>query len=159
MKKTMQLILAILITSTFSFSAYAECLLGDVSGNGKVSGLDAAYVFSYLSGKMVLNECQRISADTDGDGKITRGDALLIGEYTVQNLKSLPAQFGDVLYDGAASAKSATAVMQYIQGSRAFTDAQKHLADVNGDGTIDGTDANLILQYSAKVIPKLPIPR
>lgn len=158
MKKSMQLILAILIT-TFSFSASAECLLGDVSSNGRVTGLDAAYVFSYLSGKMVLNECQRISADTDGDGKITRGDAFLIGEYAVQNLKSLPAQFGDVLYEGAASAKSAAAVMQYIQGAIAFTDAQKHLADVNGDGAVDATDVNLILQFSSKALPKLPIPR
>ncbi|MBO5120173.1 MAG: prepilin-type N-terminal cleavage/methylation domain-containing protein [Bacilli bacterium] len=55
--------------------------------------------------------------------------------------------YGDVNLDGSILSSDVVAINGYVAGSNLnFNELQKRLADVNGDGLINGYDANLIMQ-------------
>lgn len=63
---------------------------GDVSGNGSISGMDAAMVAQYLAGITSLSDEQKRVADVTQNGEITTLDADVIARYRVGLISSLP---------------------------------------------------------------------
>ncbi len=59
---------------TQTFTVQLE-LLGDVTGDLKISSTDALFIAQYLAGVRELDELQRRKADVDGDGIITANDS------------------------------------------------------------------------------------
>lgn len=68
--------------------APTDVLLGDVTGNGVVSVIDAQQVARYSDGLPVIYPigepiCGHLSGDVDGDGGVDMDDAVAIAEYAV----------------------------------------------------------------------------
>lgn len=149
----------------YTFGAFGEefncpnLIMGDVSLNGKVNSADLAILSSFLVGLKALNPCQRIAADVDADSIITRGDLNVLRAFVVQLINVLPALYGDVTHNGSLSSLDTSFVSAYISGSRSFSPAQLHLADVNRDGVVDFFDQALISKAVVRNLPKLPIPK
>ena len=88
--------------------------------------------------------------DLDGKPRIA-GDAIDMGVYETSE------QFiGDVTADGEISSNDAIWILQYVVGTRTFSEAQKQAADASGDGEITSYDAALVLQYTVGIIKHLP---
>jgi len=64
--------------------------LGDVTGDGTISALDAAWVLQAVVGLITLDETQRENADVDGDGNVTPYDASLILQIVVGLINEFP---------------------------------------------------------------------
>ncbi len=67
-------------------------LLGDVTGDGKVNSLDAAFVLRYDASLIGEDELDLSSADVTGDGKINAQDAAFILRYDAGLLPQFPAE-------------------------------------------------------------------
>ena len=57
---------------------------GDVTGDGKVTSGDAAFIAQHAAKLRQLNETQLFYADVTGDGKATSGDAAFIAQYAAK---------------------------------------------------------------------------
>ena len=66
---------AIQMTGDATTLELTNVLLGDVNGDGKVSGIDARWVLQASSGARTFDASQTAAADVNGDGKITAVDA------------------------------------------------------------------------------------
>ncbi|RKY02547.1 hypothetical protein DRP77_07730 [Candidatus Poribacteria bacterium] len=66
--------------------------LGDVTGNGKITALDASWVLRSCAGLKVLSEDEAKIADVNGDGKVTPRDAGLILKCVVGLINSFPGE-------------------------------------------------------------------
>ena len=76
-------------------------VLGDVSGNGRASALDAALILRYVVGLIVLPDPEHPSftvsvADVSGNGWISAFDASLVLRYVVGLLSRFPVEGGYV---------------------------------------------------------------
>ena len=58
--------------------------LGDLTGDGKVTSGDAAFIAQHAAKLRQLNETQMFYADVTGDGKTTSGDAAFIAQYAAK---------------------------------------------------------------------------
>ena len=58
-----------------------DYILGDVTGDGKITSEDSKLVSSYCVGNTALTYKQINAADVNKDGMITTKDALLIEKY------------------------------------------------------------------------------
>ncbi|MBR6594948.1 MAG: dockerin type I repeat-containing protein, partial [Clostridia bacterium] len=67
-------------------------LLGDVTGDGKVNALDAAFVLRYDAGLIGEDRLKLDAADVTGDGKINAQDAAFILRYDAGLLPKFPAE-------------------------------------------------------------------
>jgi len=84
-------------------------VLGDASGNGRVSALDAALILRYVVGSIVLPDAvypafTAYVADVSGNGRITAFDASLILRYVVGLLDRFPVEGGYVVQTKIVSA-------------------------------------------------------
>lgn len=57
----------------------------------------------------------------------------------------LNCQLGDVDYSGTLTTTDSTEISKYVAGTAIPSNLQKHLADYNGDGVVNTTDARLVL--------------
>lgn len=71
-------------TGTVSNVKLTYALYGDVNRDGVISATDATAIFVHLNGGKRLNILQKQLADVDGDGKVTKEDAVHIQEYIVR---------------------------------------------------------------------------
>lgn len=71
-------------TGTASDIKITYALYGDVNRDGVISATDATAIFVHLNGGKRLNILQKQLADVDGDGKVTKEDAVHIQEYIVR---------------------------------------------------------------------------
>jgi hypothetical protein len=78
------------------------------------------------------------------------------GSYYFNNLE--PGIF-NISVNSRSNAASIDAlyIAQYFTGTRQFTDIQKKLADVNGDGTINSTDSMMVQQHFVGMINTYPV--
>ena len=88
--------------------------------------------------------------------RITTND--LEGQVVQLTATDLPpegrvARLGDVTFNGTLSSLDAAWVLQYIAGTRTFSEEQVLLADLTGDGTTSSLDATRILQVSVNINP------
>ncbi|MBR6593992.1 MAG: dockerin type I repeat-containing protein [Clostridia bacterium] len=67
------------------------CKTGDVTGDGKVNSLDAAFVLRYDAGLTPFTYEQKIAADVTGDSKVNSLDAAFILRYDAGLIPDFPA--------------------------------------------------------------------
>ena len=84
-------------------------VLGDASGNGRVSALDASLILRYVVGSIILPDAvypafTAYVADVSGNGRITAFDASLILRYVVGLLDRFPVEGGYLVQTKVASA-------------------------------------------------------
>ena len=65
--------------------------LGDTTGDGSISAMDAALVLRHLSGGAVLSDAAFIAGDVNGDSLITIDDAILILQFVSGQVPCFPA--------------------------------------------------------------------
>ena len=63
---------------TFEGKTYALVILGDVSGDGKISAMDYVKVKNKIMGSNNMNSAAKKAADANGDGKISAADYVKI---------------------------------------------------------------------------------
>lgn len=75
--------------------AGTEVLLGDVNGDGKITGMDVTVLKMYMKNKYTLSPTQMKAADVNGDGKITGVDVTMLKMYMKNKLAAFPASNGE----------------------------------------------------------------
>ena len=58
-------------------------MLGDVTGDGKINGLDVTWVMQYNVGSRALDEKAMKAADVNNDGKVNALDVTWIMQHNV----------------------------------------------------------------------------
>lgn len=76
-------------TANLSITVSAAPLLGDVNGDGSITGADAQYILDAEAGLKALPLVT--VGDVSADGKVDRDDATLILQYADQKISSFPA--------------------------------------------------------------------
>lgn len=124
--------------------------LGDLDGDGVLTGHDTAMLSAAACGELVLTEEQNAVADVNGDGNVDMADAemlfeqqtYLLGDVTMQGKER--TEMDDVMallvHYAAASAGNA----------EDWTAVQTNLADVDLDGDITILDACILLSGFAR---------
>ena len=70
-----------------------QIVYGDVNGDGKVNGTDAAMLYGTVKGTYTMTQAgQSLVADVNGDGKINGTDAAMLYAYVKGALKKFPAE-------------------------------------------------------------------
>jgi hypothetical protein len=123
--------------------AFASTMLGDINGDGNISSVDTSMVRQYIEGYITLTDDQKIAADVDINGTIECADVQLI-RFTIGQLITLPAMFGDVNGNLQLQSNDTTLVRRFVAGTTIPTLRQATLADVSLDGIIDTTDVDSI---------------
>ena len=72
----------------------AASMLGDASGNGTVSALDAALVLQYMAGLVQFDEPSISASEVSGNELVSSLDASYILRYTAGTIECLPAEEG-----------------------------------------------------------------
>ena len=108
--------------------------LGDVNEDGKVDNLDSVMTLRYIAGLVELTPEQILKADVNCDGKVTEEDAKLILNYDAEIISGFSSEFAGYLNEINNSINE-----DYVNGYE--------IGDVNADGKVDSTDANLIYNY------------
>ena len=95
MKKIIALMMVIVISLSFSLSAFAAGRYGDVTNDNKVNSSDALKILLVTTGRGSLTSAQRVYADLNGDKKINSADALLVLQYSVSLISVFPVEKGE----------------------------------------------------------------
>ena len=93
MKRTRRTVVAATVLGvalSFAVVRVAVALLGDLSGDGLVTPLDAQQVLEAIVGRRVLTPAQLADADVDGDGDVDVADAQLIRQFADHTLGGFP---------------------------------------------------------------------
>ena len=69
-----------------------EVVLGDLSGDGKITSMDLLLLRKYLKGETELDKRQIEAADLNDDGKLTTMDLLLLRKYLAGEIDEFPAK-------------------------------------------------------------------
>ncbi|MEG1835340.1 MAG: dockerin type I repeat-containing protein [Oscillospiraceae bacterium] len=77
------------LSSACESYANSSHILGDVSGDGRVSSGDAVLVLRYEAQLIQLSPEQIVAADVTADGRVSSGDAIKILRYEAQLIDSL----------------------------------------------------------------------
>ena len=64
--------------------------LGDLNDDGKVNNLDYAFVYRFINNAWILTNSQKVCADVDGDGLVTKSDYELMFNYYNDNVTTFP---------------------------------------------------------------------
>lgn len=67
-------------------------ILGDVSGDKRITAVDALITLQHAVGKLTLTGNQLLAANVDGNEKVDATDALLILQKTVMKIDKFPAE-------------------------------------------------------------------
>ena len=135
-------------------AAAAENLLGDVDGDGVITGHDTALISRYLyDDSFSLTAEQLARADITRDGQVTAEDAIwLHANYEQYAL-------GDVDLDGSVTIDDGLNCMRFIMQKNGFsssdttyTEVQQNLMDADGNGIINIDDASRIVEFYSKIV-------
>ena len=72
---------------------YPDVIWGDVNDEAGVTASDALTVLQFATGKITLDEKQKVAANVDGKGDVTSADALMVLQYATQKITSFPVAF------------------------------------------------------------------
>ena len=67
------------------------CLMGDVSGDGKITSADVTMLKRYVTHKISADKLDLSAADVNGDGIVDVVDAAMLGQYQAGLIDSLSA--------------------------------------------------------------------
>ena len=87
-------------------------LLGDASGDGEVTALDASQVLRYAVGLIDFSGVQLAAADVSGDGEVGAFDASLILEFVGGAIDCFPADDGCAVENAPALAAQSSGAAQ-----------------------------------------------
>lgn len=124
--------------------------LGDVNEDGVINSGDALVVQQYVNGTVTLTAIQQVAADVTEDGKITSEDAELILQVSVgktefdTNVNTNTTVNTDTSTDTSTNTTTDSSTTQTTPVEQALV-----YGDVDGDGSINSTDARLALQHSS----------
>ena len=104
MKKIISLALVVAMVLSLSVVAFAA-KLGDVSGDGKVTGADALYVLQAAAGIKTLTAEQKKRADYNKDGDVTAVDARKILQVVAKLIpeEEMTTSKPPIIIDGGGS--------------------------------------------------------
>lgn len=134
----------------------SDGMLGDLDGDGVLTGHDTAMLSRYLyADSTLLNEEQLKLADFNGDGTVDAADAVALHAAEVY-------QLGDVNLDGALFSEDVLYVWAQLERNLQFSvpeeyypvssQVQINLMDADGDGKITGYDcAQLLNAYGNRM--------
>lgn len=118
-----------------------DYVLGDVNGDGIVSSDDASLILQYIMGEISFTERQFKAADMNKDGEVGPSDYVKLCNKIEEMY-----QKGDVNTDGVVDSKDLELVQKHLRGEVEFNQAQKKLADMNNDNSIDAMDTYLLIE-------------
>ena len=133
---------ALAVSAVPSFSAAETPAMGDVTGDGKLTGADAAEILRYssalLSNADPSEECHYyenilLYGDYNNDGRIDGNDSSAIMRDLIN---TTDRSLSDVI----------------IEGNSYIAAEYPRMGDVNGDGTVNGTDATIVLKYFSNLL-------
>ncbi|WP_294366571.1 dockerin type I repeat-containing protein [uncultured Ruminococcus sp.] len=137
----------------FSVSAL-DGILGDVDGDGVITGHDTALISRYLyDDSFTLTDDQLARADITKDGQVTAEDAIwLHANYEQYAL-------GDVDLDGRITLDDGFNCMIFIMQKNGFsspdityTEVQQNLMDADGNGIINIDDTSRLVEFYSKIV-------
>ena len=121
--------------------------VGDVNRDGYISISDVTAIQYHIAGTSPLSERNLTYADVNLDGKVDNHDATLIQKYNIKIVDILPIKYGDVNDDGIINIKDVTEIRKHTGGIATLTGHNLEAADVNLDGLINDTDAEILQEY------------
>ena len=144
---------------------------GDVYEDGLIDMRDSLLLMQYLELDEKISEQSKKNADVNADGKINNTDNLLILQYIsgwYNDTETLPnspikdyVMYGDLTEDGIINDKDSIKLQQYLNKEITLNTQATKNADVNGDGSINSTDYDLlekyILEHSDGAVPNAPL--
>lgn len=107
----------------------------------------------------IFGRCLAVVVTPLDTSSSSTGYKIKINEDTVNNpcTSTDSIVYGDVNGDGKIRLVDAAFIQEYVAGTRELTSVQLIAADVNLDGVVDDTDAQLVVDYCALKINKLPV--
>ncbi|MEZ4700758.1 MAG: DUF5060 domain-containing protein [Rhodothermales bacterium] len=120
-------------------------LMGDASGDGTISALDASLILQHAIGLIVLPPATIDLADPSGNGEIIAFDASLVLQYVAGLRTCFPAEAG------CAAGKTASTAARHAYFGAATRDAQGRIRvpiHLDDDGT-SMRSAQLVVRYDA----------
>lgn len=94
MKKTVAILLALVLSFAMSISCFAASY-GDVDGNGSVNSSDALLILQASTGLLNLTSAQKNRADVTNDDKVNSSDALMVLSRAVGIIDIFPVEEGE----------------------------------------------------------------
>ncbi len=130
---------------------------GDVNGDGTVNVKDAGMILKFVQGNLIPTAEQVKTADIDGDGKVTKLDYLYLQGYFISgDNKSLPT-FEDILKVVEIFENENYFSVSVRNGEEVSLVYKEEKSvpvpfDVNGDGSVNVSDAVEIQKYLAGLV-------
>ena len=147
-----------------------KAVIGEVTGDGKITLSDSTLIRAYVAGKRTLTKQQLLNADVNADGEVNIIDSLLLQRFYVGKYpNTLPNEpitdyvfYGDVNEDGEInSVFNSTVIYDYVVNNKSLNYQQLKNADVNGDGKVDLVDSILLYRFALgeypSTLPDIPI--
>ena len=98
------------VTQTTTYRVGA--LLGDATGDGEITAMDASQILRYAVGLIDLSEAQLAAADVSSDGDASAFDASLILQFVAGEIDCFPADDGCEVEDAPALATQSSGSSQ-----------------------------------------------
>lgn len=146
---------------------------GDVNRDGIIDQVDNDVVTRYCQTGTGLDADQFVLADVNGDAYVNALDEMLITLYKLGKITSFPIgvstvlvnsnrsakliRYGDVNEDGVINQTDRDAITLYIQIGTGLVGEQRILADVDGNGFINGSDEMRVHTYILGKITTFPV--
>lgn len=144
---------------------------GDANEDGIVNSKDALLILNYIEKNKNLTKQGQLNADVNADGKINKVDSTLVLRfasgwyYDVKTLPDLPIKdyvmYGDLTEDGIINENDSIKLQQYLNKEVSLNTQATKNADVNGDGSINSTDYDLLEKYISEhsdgAVPNAPL--
>ena len=125
---------------------------GDINSDSKVDPDDWNLMWDFIKGKRTPTAGEKTAADLNNDGTINATDAALLENLVKTAFDQDVADYrgrGDVDGNGKLNAADANIIKGIAQERGNTVPSGQPLADVNGDGKVDGWDYFILLKVIA----------
>jgi hypothetical protein len=160
-KKALVLVASLCITITTAVTAFASppfgynrIIIGDTNNDFVIDSVDLYILHGAVLGTLSLTNEQKVAADVNGDNALTPTDESLLKNYIMSYPGDIGATgtyyyvtYGDVEIDGDITIGDYYFLQSYVNGQSGMSFKQLSAADVNRDGTINGTDVSALGDY------------
>lgn len=149
------------------------CYLGDLTGDKRIDALDLLRLNKVISGDLAKTSVYITCGDINGDSKLNEEDKTILQKY-IAGITEFPkgkplstisykdhtleksCKLGDVNGDGKINSLDSMITLRVVGGEEKSTSIYENCGDVDGNGKLTESDANMILNYSAKTISTFP---